>query len=369
MSNNNRENQTNIRLQELREEIDDIDSTLLTLINQRAAIAQKVGHVKLAQSTTALFYRPEREAKILRSIMARNTGPLANAEIGRLFREIISSCLALEKNLEIAFLGPTGTFTEQAALKHFGQSAHCVAMPTIADVFREVEGGLVDYGVVPVENSSEGVVSHTLDLFRNCSVHICGEAVLPIHHHLLCHTQADTTKITRICAHQQALGQCSRWLDSHWPNVERMTVSSNAEAARMAAQSMDCAAIAGATAADLYGLKKLACRIEDTCDNATRFLVIGRQQVAASGEDKTSVMVSMPNKPGSLHQLLTPFSCHNIDLSRVESRPARDQAWRYVFFIDFIGHRDEPQIQSVLAEIEQFAVQLKVLGSYPQGPL
>lgn len=357
-------------LKELRDRIDSIDGKILELISARAAVAQEVARVKeAAGATDACFYRPEREAQVLRRIMKRNSGPLNDEEMARLFREIMSACLALEEPVRVAYLGPEGTFTQQAALKHFGHSAVSVPMAAIDEVFREVESGAVNYGVVPVENSSEGVVSHTLDSFLHSSMRICGEVVLRIHQHFLVGNTTCEEKIKRVYSHAQSLAQCRKWLDSHWPMVEKVSVSSNAEAARRVVDERDSAAIAGDMACKQYGLRKIAERIEDEPDNSTRFLVIGDQDVPVSNEDKTSVVVSMRNLPGSLHRLLAPFHCHDINLTRIESRPSRSGVWNYVFFIDFAGHRDDPKVQYVLREVETFASELKVLGSYPKGVL
>lgn len=364
------DNEHNNPLSGLRERIDQLDTSILQLISERAKVAQDVARVKLASGDEdVVFYRPEREAQVLRAIMEKNGGPLDDEEMARLFREIMSACLALEQPVRVAFLGPEGTFTQQAALKHFGQSAVCVPMSAIDEVFREVEAGAVSYGVVPVENSSEGVVNHTLDTFINSSLKICGEVVLRIHHHLLCSEHTRKDKITRVYSHAQSFAQCRKWLDAHWPMVEKVAVSSNAEAARRLQSEWNSAAIAGDMAAELYHLEKVAEKIEDEPDNSTRFLIIGNEPVPASGEDKTSIVVSMRNKPGSLHRLLAPFHCYDIDLTRIETRPARSGVWNYVFFIDFTGHKDDPKVQYVLREVEGLAAELKVLGSYPKGVL
>ncbi len=356
-------------LGELRNKIDELDVAILNLISERARVAQEVARVKQAADDKAVFYRPEREAQVLRSIMEKNPGPLDDEEMARLFREIMSACLALEQPVRVAYLGPEGTFTQQASLKHFGHSAVCVPLAAIDEVFREVEAGAVNYGVVPVENSSEGVVTHTLDSFINSPLQICGEVVLRIHHHLLCSEQTEKETITRIYSHSQSLGQCRKWLDGHWPLAERVAVNSNAEAARRAQNESGSAAIAGDMAADRYALCRLAEKIEDEPDNSTRFLIIGKDRVTLSGEDKTSLVVSMRNKPGSLHRLLTPFYCYDIDLTRIETRPARAGAWSYVFFVDFKGHRDDPKVKHVLGEVEGLVGELKILGSYPKGVL
>ncbi|MCX4028786.1 prephenate dehydratase [Endozoicomonas sp. SM1973] len=356
-------------LKALREKIDDIDHKILTLISERANCAQQVAKVKKTFNADAFFYRPEREAQVLRSVMDSNQGPLNDEEMARLFREIMSACLALEQPIKVAYLGPEGTFTQAAALKHFGQSAISIPMSAIDEVFREVEAGAVNYGVVPVENSTEGVINHTLDSFIGSPLQICGEVELRIHHHLLI---ADTTKkdkISRIYSHAQSFAQCRKWLDSHYPHAERIAVNSNAEAAKRIKSEWHSAAIAGDMAAELYSLEKISEKIEDRPDNSTRFLIIGNQAVPASGDDKTSIVVAMRNQPGALHALLEPFHTHNVDLTRVETRPSTSGTWNYVFFIDFIGHIDNEDVSKVLVEVGRRASELKVLGSYPKGVL
>ncbi|WP_295797957.1 prephenate dehydratase [uncultured Microbulbifer sp.] len=357
------------RLLELRDRIDNIDSDIARLISERANCALEVAEVKKANGEDALYYRPEREAQVLRRAMERNPGPLTDEEMARLFREIMSACLALEDPIKVAYLGPEGTFTQQAALKHFGQSAVSKPLAAIDEVFREVEAGAVNYGVVPVENSTEGVVNHTLDNFMTSNLLICGEVELRIHQHLMISDITRQDSITRIYSHAQSLAQCRKWLDSYYPNVERVAVASNAEAAKRVKGEWNAAAIAGDMAADLYGLKILNEKIEDRPDNSTRFLIIGSQAVPASGDDKTSLMVSMRNEPGALHDLLEPFQRHKIDLTRVETRPAQSGNWTYVFFIDFIGHRDQDNVAAALREVGAGASDMKVLGSYPRGVL
>ncbi len=356
-----------VNLQQLREEIDDLDKKIQELISARARCAQQVAEVKKSDDPGAVFYRPEREAQVLRSVMERNQGPLDNEEMARLFREIMSSCLALEQPVRVAYLGPEGTFTQAAAIKHFGHACVSIPMTAIDEVFREVAAGAVNYGVVPVENSTEGVINHTLDNFMESSVHICGEVELRIHHHLLVSDVTKTENITRIYSHAQSLAQCRKWLDAHYPKAERVAVSSNAEAAKRIQGEWNAAAIAGDMAAELYGLIKLNEKIEDLPDNSTRFLIIGTQVVPVSGDDKTSVIVAVRNKPGALYNLLAPFHRNGIDLTRVETRPSRNGAWSYVFFIDFIGHVGEPKISSVLTEIVEQAADVRVLGSYPRA--
>jgi len=353
----------------LRTQIDTIDSELIKLISERAKCAEQVAKVKTAAGDTETFYRPEREAQVLRSVMERNNGPFSDEEMARLFREIMSSCLALEKPIKIAYLGPEGTFTQQAAQKHFGQSAIVAPMGAIDEVFREVAAGAVNYGVVPVENSTEGVVNHTLDNFMDSSVKICGEVELRIHQHLLVADTTNRKQISRVYSHAQSFAQCRKWLDANYPTVERVAVNSNAEAARRVKSEWHSAAIAGDMAMQLYGLVAIESKIEDQPDNTTRFLIIGSEDVSASGEDKTSIVVSLRNIPGALHELLRPFQDAGVDLTRVETRPARNAKWSYVFFVDFKGHVDDPKVKAVLEEIGQSSGDLRVLGSYPKAVL
>ncbi len=355
----------NSKLDELRDRIDALDQQIQDLINERAACARDVAGVKAGENRDTHFYRPEREAVILRNISDRNQGPMPDEEMVRLFREIMSACLALEKPLKIAFLGPEGTFTQAAALKQFGHSVKTVAMDGIDDVFREVEAGAADYGVVPVENSTEGVISHTLDLFQDSLLNICGEVELRIHHHLL--AKSSDIKIDRVLAHQQALAQCRGWLDANLPQAEHVAVGSNSEASRLVSEATDAAAIASDTAAELYGLTILEHNIEDEPDNTTRFLVIGKQEVLPSGNDKTSLLVSVHNKPGALYKMLKPMAEHDISMTRIESRPSRQAMWEYVFYIDVEGHRENAAVARALDALEQEAFAVKVLGSYPKA--
>ena len=356
------------KLDKIRQQIDALDEKLQVLISERAQLAQQVAEVKQEQGDAAVYYRPEREAEVLREVVARNKGPLSGEEMARLFREIMSACLALEQPLQVAFLGPEGTFTQAAALKHFGHSAVTVPMTSIGEVFREVESGSASYGVVPVENSTEGVVNHTLDMFIQSSLTICGEVELRIHHHLLGKSD-ERENIQRVYSHQQSLAQCRDWLDAHMPKVERISVSSNAEAARRASKEDDVVAIASDIAAEIYGLDVLEANIEDNPDNTTRFLIIGKQKVGPSSDDKTSILVSAANKPGALYQLLQPFADNGISMSRIESRPSRMTNWEYVFFIDINGHVEDEKVAQCLAALQKEASMLKVLGSYPRAVL
>jgi len=353
------------KLDDLRERIDTLDRQIQELINQRAACAHEVAAVKLAAGNSTHFYRPEREASILRRVAERNTGPLPAEEMVRLFREIMSACLAQEKLLTIAYLGPEGTFTQSAALKQFGHSVQTLAMNSIADVFREVEAGAADYGVVPVENSTEGVISHTLDLFQQSRLRICGEVELRIHHHLL--ARRSGVKFTRVLAHQQALAQCRSWLEINLPDAMHVAVGSNAEAARQVSEDETAAAIAGSMAAELYGLEILEANIEDEPNNTTRFLVIGAQAAYPSGNDKTSLLISVRNRPGALYRVLRPLADHGVSMTRIESRPSRQALWEYVFYIDVDGHCDDPAVTAALAELDKEAFAIRVLGSYPKS--
>lgn len=358
-------------LDSLRDQIDQVDQQIQQLINQRARFAQQVAEVKQAENPgePVQFYRPEREAQVLRRVMDRNAGPVKDENMARLFREIMSVCLALEEPMQIAYLGPEGTFTQAAAQKHFGHAVLTRPMATIDEVFREVESGNAHYGVVPVENSTEGMVNTTLDSFVHSRLTISGEVDLRIHHNLLVGKATRPESITRIYSHQQSFGQCRQWLDMHYPKAERVAVSSNADAAKRLQHEWHAAAIAGDIAAEIYGLEKLATNIEDNPHNTTRFLIVGNNAVPASGDDKTSIIVSMRNKPGALYELLEPFYQAGISLTRIETRPAREGTWAYMFFIDFEGHESDSHIQAMMAQVENKAVYVKRLGSYPKAVL
>ncbi len=358
-------------LAKVRAEIDRIDAELGALLSARARIAQQVGTRKRAAGTpTAEFYKPEREAEVLRGVIARNRGPLTNEEMARLFREIMSACLAQQEPLKVAFLGPEGTFTQQAVLKHFGHSVRALPLPAIDEVFREVESGVADFGVVPIENSTEGTVSHTADMFLLSPLKICGEVELRVHQHLMGHMRS-LERIERVCSHQQSLAQCRGWLAEHLPHVEQIPVASNAEAARRARDEKGSAAIAGAAAAEVYGLPILVPEIEDRADNATRFLVVGRKILAPSGRDRTTLLLSAPDTagPGALLRLLEPLARHKISMTRLESRPSRRKKWDYVFFLDLEGHAQDRAVARALTEIKSRASLFKLLGSYPRAVL
>ena len=356
-------------LSDLRSRIDEIDALIQKLISERAAVAREVGVAK-GFSRSSEYYRPEREARVLREVVRRNQGPLGDAEMVRVFREIMSACLAQEEPLKVAFLGPEGTFTQSAVLKQFGHSVRALSLRTIDEVFQEVEGGIADFGVVPVENSSEGTVTHTLDMFLSSPLKICGEVELRIHQHLM-GKMDNMRKVERVCSHPQSLAQCRAWLAQSLPKVETIPVSSNAAAARRARDEEGTAAIAGDVAAEVYGLKIVIPNIEDHADNTTRFLVIGRKLFPSSGEDKTSLLISSAGTRGAgvLHNLLDPLARGGISMTRIESRPSRRRKWDYVFFVDIEGHAEDDHVRQALEQVESHASLFRVLGSYPKAVL
>jgi chorismate mutase/prephenate dehydratase len=364
-------------LDQVRSEIDSVDQQLQELINRRAGLAQEVADIKMleaqqaraagAESAEVVFYRPEREAQVLARIMERNQGPLPAENIAAIFREIMSACLALERPMQVAYLGPEGTFTQAAAIKHFGHAVLDVSQDTIAGVFNQVESGQCNYGVVPVENSTEGMVNHTLDNFMDSTLQICGEVELRIRHHLLVAEHTPVEQVVRIYAHQQTLAQCRHWLEAHWPQVEIIAVSSNGMGARLAASEPGAAAIGGDMAAAQYDLQKIADNIEDNPDNTTRFLIIGREEILPSGNDKTSIIVASRNRPGALFALLEPFKQAGVSLTRLDTRPSRTEKWAYVFFIEFEGHLRDANVAPILAQLEDQSILLKPLGSYPKA--
>jgi chorismate mutase/prephenate dehydratase len=351
-------------LAEVRERIDGIDAQIQALIAERADWARQVGKAKGPLKAAIDYYRPEREAQVLRKVLDRNEGPLSDEVLLRLFREIMSACLAQQEPLKIGFLGPEGTFSQQAVVKHFGHSAHGLPLPSIEEVFQEVEAGHADFGVVPVENSGQGTIQSTLDMFLTSPLKICGEVELRVHQHLLSRT-GRLEEIERVYSHPQSLAQCKAWLRQHLPKAEKIAVASNAEAARRSRHADDAAAIAGVSAGHVYGLKIVAGPIEDRPDNTTRFLVVGRELFSASGHDRTSLLVFVHDRPGALFNVLSPFAKHGISMNRIESRPAHTGRWQYAFFIDVEGHVDEGPVQQALSELGEYAAMVKVLGSYP----
>jgi chorismate mutase/prephenate dehydratase len=353
-------------LGELRERIDALDNNMLRLLSERAQLAHRIGEIKHGN-----IYRPEREAQVLKRIADTNPGPLPEGAVRTIFREIMSACLALEQPLRIAYFGPAGTFTESAAKKHFGSAPSFTPYLTIDDVFRAVESGQADYGVVPVENSTEGSVGRTLDLMLTSPLMICGEVNLRIHQNLMTKA-ASLDKVTKLYSHAQSLAQCHEWLNRNHPNLPRVPVASNAEAARMAAQDPEACAIAGEAAARLYELNILAANIEDDPNNTTRFVALAGHDAGPSGngQDKTSFVCSAQNKPGAVHDLLTPLKEHGVSMSRFESRPARgfgNSRWEYVFFVDIDGHRQDSKLAAALDDLRGCVGFLKELGSYPRA--
>ena len=353
-------------LADLRGQIDAIDQQLLALLNSRAQVAEKVGEVKKREGTP--FFRPDRVAKVIEQIQNANPGPLKNEHIAAVWREIMSACLALESPVRVAYLGPAGTFSEQAALQFFGNSIEPVPCPSIDEVFRATASGTAHYGVVPVENSTEGVVSRSLDLFLNSPLHIVGETSLMVRHNLLRLTDS-MEDIEAVYAHPQALAQCQAWLTMHLPNAARHAASSNAEGARLASTNAAWAGIASERAGTQYGLHMPAHGIQDDAFNRTRFAVVCLPQTLpsppASDKNCISLVVSVSNRAGAVHDLLVPLKEHGVSMTRFESRPARSGQWEYYFYIDLQGHPSQPHVKQALAELQQLCAFYKVLGTYP----
>lgn len=352
------------KLKPLRDQIDAIDAQLIALLNQRAGVAQQVGHIKA--ETNAPVFRPEREAQVLARVAERNQGPLASSDLQSIFREVMSACRALEKRITVAYLGPAGTYSEQAVWQQFGQAVDGLPCVSIDEIFRSVEAGTAEFGVVPVENSTEGAVNRTLDLLMRTTLSISGEVALPVQHSLMTRT-GTMDGITRICAHSQALAQCQAWLNEHYPQLERRAVASNGEAARMASEEVGVAAIAGDMAARRYSLAIAHAHIQDDPNNRTRFFVVGTLQPGPSGRDQTSLLLSVPNKSGAVYELLAPLARHGVSMTRFESRPARTGRWEYFFFVDIQGHAHDVKVAEALAELQTQAAFFKVLGSYPHA--
>jgi len=358
-----------VDIENIRKRINEVDEQIQALINERARFAQQVGVAKGDLASAVDYYRPEREAEILRGIVERNEGPLRNEEVLRLFREIMSACLAQQEPLKIGFLGPEGTFTQTAVFKHFGHSVRALPFHTIDEIFQEVESGVADLGVVPIENSTEGSVNNTLDMFLTSPLKIAGEIELRIEQHLL-GRMTGLENIERICAHEQSLAQCRGWLREYLPHVELIGMSSNAAGARRARDEDGTAAIGPEVAADVYDLKIMVNSIEDRSDNSTRFLVVGRKLLAPSGSDKTTILVSTSGTAvgaGVLHHLLKPLADHDVVMTFIESRPSRRKNWDYVFFIDIEGHAHESPVADALAVLEKESSLFRVLGAYPKA--
>ena len=350
------------KLKPLREQIDAIDVQILDLLSRRARVAQEVGHVKA--ETSAPVFRPEREAQVLRGLAERNPGPLANADVQTIFREVMSACRALEKRVTVAYLGPIGTYSEQAVYQQFGTAVDALPCASIDEVFRAAEAGSADFGMVPVENSSEGAINRSLDLLLQTSLSISGEVSIPVHHSLMTKT-GSMDGVDVICAHSQALAQCQVWLNLHYPTIERRACASNGEAARMAGLDPTVAAIASDVAGQQYQLGVVQAHIQDDPHNRTRFVVVGQLQTAASGADQTSLVLAVPNKAGAVVQLLAPLAKNGVSMTRFESRPARMGSWEYYFYVDIEGHAHDPAVAQALLELKDKAAFFKVLGSYP----
>jgi chorismate mutase/prephenate dehydratase len=354
------------QLEAVRHEIDQLDEQIQSLISARARLAFRVRASKGEFTQAVDYYRPEREAQVLRQVIQRNQGPLSDAEMVRLFREIMSACLAQQEPLKVAYLGPEGTFTQQAVNRHFGHSILALSHPSIDGVFEQVHKSEADFGVIPVENSSQGIVSHTLDMFLSSDLHICGEIELRVHQNLMTHAR-NLNEIERIYSHEQSLSQCKAWIRAHLPKAELIAVGSNAEAARRVRTAPEAAAIAGQSAAEVYGVPILFSNIEDRPDNTTRFLVVGRHLLAPSGRDKTTLLLAGHEGPGLLFSLLKPLDRHSVNMTRIESRPSSLGKWDYVFFVDVDGHAQDASVAAALSELNQISKLCRVLGSYPRA--
>ncbi len=351
-------------LEEIRSQIDRIDDQLLALLDERAALVHEVGEIKRAEGLE--FYAPEREEALLQKLIARNAergGKLTETSIRAIYREIMSAALALETNLNVAYLGPSGTWTHQAAITKFGHSVTYSPQANFTDVFEAVTRRRADYGVVPIENSTEGAVSHTLDLFADSPLRICAQILLPIENNLISNTPRG--EIKRLYSHPQVFGQCREYLHRHFPNAELVEVSSTTRAAELAAKEPGTAALAGKLAAELYGLATLESSIQDSATNTTRFLVLSHRTCPATGNDRTSVMFAVKDRPGSLFEALKPFNEFKINMSKIESRPSKKRDWEYFFFVDVLGHCEDPKLVAALDELEKHCSFIKILGSYP----
>lgn len=351
-------------LEQLRAEIDALDATIVASLNQRAKVAAAVGRLKASQDSD--FHVPSRERAVYERVARLNEGPLPEEALRGIFREIMSACLALESPVHVAFLGPQATFTHMAAQQQFGLSAQLVPQKSIPAVFEEVEKSRALYGVVPVENSTEGMVSHTLDMFVESDLKITAEVLLEVSHDLLSRT-GRMEDVRKVYSHPQALAQCRHWLEENLPNVPLVDVASTALAAQIVAEDLNAAAIAGCSAAEHYGLKVVRSRIEDQVNNFTRFIVVSRKLAEPSGNDKTSILFSVKDEPGILYRMLEPFARRGVNLSKIESRPVKTKAWEYIFFLDMVGHVSEPPVGEAIEELREFCQFLKILGSYPKA--
>ncbi len=351
-------------LKKLRREIDEIDDEILKLLNKRANIVIEIAHIK--RNEKAKFYSPEREREILERLTALNKGPFPNDTLKVIFREILSASLSLEEPLKVACLGPLATFTHLAALRHFGSSALFVPVESIRDVFDTVEASKTEFGVVPIENSNEGVISYTLDMFMDYDLKVAAEVMLEISHNLMSKS-GDKAKIKKIYSHPPATAQCRRWLESNFPRIPIIETTSTAKAAELASRDDEAAAIASELAAKVYDLHFAEKSIEDSKHNCTRFLVISKESPPKTGRDKTSIMFSIKDKPGALYDILSPFKKSKINLTKIESRPSKRKAWEYIFFVDMEGHIDDKKLKKAIENIKDYCLYVKILGSYPHG--
>jgi len=350
-----------MELKKIRKEIDEIDSKILYLLNERAKKVLKIAKIKEKEGKSP--YSPGREKRIINRIIAENKGPLSSETLREIFQHILKISLSLERKLKIIYLGPEATFTHLAALKSFGEEMELIPLKSIGAIFREVEKEKADYGVVPIENSTEGVITHTLDMFVDSDLKICAEVILEISHYLM--GRGRIKGVRRVYSHPQAFAQCRNWLEENLPGVKLIETESTAQAAQAAAKEIGSAAIAPEIAASFYKLRIIAPRIEDNPNNYTRFFVIGREYVDKSGEDKTSIIFSIKDRVGALYEMLSPFKKYELNLTKIESRPTKKKPWEYIFFVDFVGYKDDERVKNALAELEEKCLFLKILGSYP----
>lgn len=351
-------------LSDYRKEIDRIDDEILRLLNERSKSVIEIGKIKKQQDAGANLHTPAREAAIIERLVRQNAGPFPSEAIRPVYREIMSASLSLEGPQKVAYLGPRATFTHMACMQKFGSSAQYIPVNSIKEVFNEVERGRANFGVVPIENTTEGVVNHTLDMFIDSNLVIYGEVLQEVSHHLMSQSGV-AEEVKRICSHPQAIAQCRNWLETHMPHVPVSEVASTARAAEMCQEDGSMAAIASELAAQLYGLKVIKARIEDNLNNFTRFLVLSQKPPQRTGKDKTSLMISIKDKVGALYDLLRPFASHGISMTKIESRPSRRKAWEYIFFVDVEGHMEEDRVSKAIEEIKGRCLFMKILGSYP----
>lgn len=352
------------KIEKLRDEIDAIDEEVLKLLNKRSNVVLEIAKIK--RENKVKFYSPEREQQIIERLTSLNKGPFPNDALKALYREILSASLSIEEPLKVAYFGPVATFTHLAALRHFGSSAAFMPVDSIKDVFEAVDSGKAEFGVVPIENSNEGVISYTLDMFMDYDLKITAEIMLEVSHNLLSKS-GDKSRIRKIYSHPPATAQCRRWLEANMPGVPVMEATSTAKAAEIASKEEDAAAIASELAAKVYDLNFVESHIEDSKHNVTRFLVIAKESYPRTGKDKTSIMFSIKDRPGALYDILSPFKKAKINLTKIESRPSRRKAWEYIFFVDMEGHTEDKKVRKAIEGVKEGCLYLKILGSYPHG--